>query len=256
MPFGGVERPDRRIAWPPEGVEVMNVRGLTEALATAVVVRLPGGVSIDVACLPALALLKIWAWEDRRYTTPGKDASDLWMFLRHYAEAGNEDRLYDQETEGWPHSPLISKRQVPGYSARMRARSWLTVPSREARLRLSMRSYARRSILMAPSGWSHRCRLATATVRCPSSLRSMLVSLSSQFLDGCRPMLLTLTTRVPATDLGHLLHKNPAKLQTFELSFGNAHVFYTEATPEWCKQLSPRHGPRGARARAHDHRFE
>jgi len=100
MPFGGVERPDRSIAWPPDGVEVMNVRGLTEALATAVVVRLPGGVSVDVACLPALALLKIWAWEDRRYTTPGKDASDLWMFLRHYAEAGNEDRLYDQESEG------------------------------------------------------------------------------------------------------------------------------------------------------------
>jgi RNA repair, ligase-Pnkp-associating, region of Hen1 len=45
-------------------------------------------------------------------------------------------------------------------------------------------------------------------------------------------MLLTLTTtRVPATDLGHLLHKNPARLQTVELSFGNAHVFYTEATP-------------------------
>jgi predicted nucleotidyltransferase len=77
----------------------MNVRGLTEALATAVVVRLPGGGSIDVACLPALALLKIWAWEDRKYTTPGKDASDLWMFLRHYAEAGNEDRLYGQEGE-------------------------------------------------------------------------------------------------------------------------------------------------------------
>lgn len=100
MPFGGVERPDRSIAWPPEGVEVMNVRGLTEALSTAVVVRLPGGVSIDVACLPALALLKIWAWEDRKYTTPGKDASDLWMFLRHHAEAGNEDRLYDEESDG------------------------------------------------------------------------------------------------------------------------------------------------------------
>lgn len=100
IPFGGVERPDRSIAWPPEGVEVMNVRGLTEALATAVAVRLPGGVSIDVACLPALALLKIWAWEDRKYTTPGKDASDLWMFLQHHAEAGNEDRLYDEESDG------------------------------------------------------------------------------------------------------------------------------------------------------------
>jgi 3' terminal RNA ribose 2'-O-methyltransferase Hen1 len=48
-------------------------------------------------------------------------------------------------------------------------------------------------------------------------------------------MLLTLTTtHRPATDLGYLLHKNPAKLQTFELSFGMAHVFYPEATPERC----------------------
>ena len=48
-------------------------------------------------------------------------------------------------------------------------------------------------------------------------------------------MLLTVTTtQAPATDLGYLLHKNPAKLQTFELPFGNAHVFYPEATAERC----------------------
>jgi len=43
-------------------------------------------------------------------------------------------------------------------------------------------------------------------------------------------MLLTLTsTNVPATDLGYLLHKNPSTLQSFPLSFGQAHVFYPEA---------------------------
>lgn len=48
-------------------------------------------------------------------------------------------------------------------------------------------------------------------------------------------MLLTITTtHQPATDLGYLLHKNPAKLQTFELAFGKAHVFYPEATAERC----------------------
>jgi len=48
-------------------------------------------------------------------------------------------------------------------------------------------------------------------------------------------MLLTLTTTYnPATDLGYLLHKNPAKLHSFELSFGKAHVFYPEATTERC----------------------
>ncbi len=48
-------------------------------------------------------------------------------------------------------------------------------------------------------------------------------------------MLLTITTtHTPATDLGFLLQKNPARLQTFPLSFGKAHVFYPEAKPERC----------------------
>src|SRR3954464_8180414 len=48
-------------------------------------------------------------------------------------------------------------------------------------------------------------------------------------------MLLTLTiTHRPATDLGHLVRKNPARVQSFELSFGKAHVFYPEATDERC----------------------
>ncbi len=48
-------------------------------------------------------------------------------------------------------------------------------------------------------------------------------------------MLLTIsTTHRPATDLGFLLHKNPANAHSFELSFGKAHLFYPEATEERC----------------------
>lgn len=48
-------------------------------------------------------------------------------------------------------------------------------------------------------------------------------------------MLLTITsTRRPATDLGYLLHKNPNRVQSFDLSFGKAHVFYPEVTNERC----------------------
>lgn len=48
-------------------------------------------------------------------------------------------------------------------------------------------------------------------------------------------MLLTITTTYqPATDLGYLLVKNPARAQTFELNFGKAHVFYPEASEERC----------------------
>jgi 3' terminal RNA ribose 2'-O-methyltransferase Hen1 len=48
-------------------------------------------------------------------------------------------------------------------------------------------------------------------------------------------MLLTITTtRPPATDLGHLLHKHPERLQSFSLPFGAAHVFYPHATDASC----------------------
>ena len=48
-------------------------------------------------------------------------------------------------------------------------------------------------------------------------------------------MLLTITTtHQPATDLGYLLHKNPARLHSFALPFGEAHVFYPEANVERC----------------------
>ena len=48
-------------------------------------------------------------------------------------------------------------------------------------------------------------------------------------------MLLTITnTGKNATDLGYLLHKNPARPQTAVFSFGKAHVFYPEATLERC----------------------
>ncbi len=52
-------------------------------------------------------------------------------------------------------------------------------------------------------------------------------------------MLLTVTTFAepggwPATDLGFLLHKNPARVQSFEVSAGAAHVFYPVATQARC----------------------
>jgi 3' terminal RNA ribose 2'-O-methyltransferase Hen1 len=48
-------------------------------------------------------------------------------------------------------------------------------------------------------------------------------------------MLLTLTTtHTPATDLGYLLAKNPARFQSFELAFGKAHVFYPEVSEARC----------------------
>ena len=48
-------------------------------------------------------------------------------------------------------------------------------------------------------------------------------------------MLLKISSTAPqATDLGFLLHKNPANLHEVEVAFGKAYVFYTDATPERC----------------------
>ncbi len=48
-------------------------------------------------------------------------------------------------------------------------------------------------------------------------------------------MLLTITTtHQPASDLGYLLAKHPGRVQTFELAFGSAHVFYPEVSDQRC----------------------
>ena len=67
----------------------------------------------------------------------------------------------------------------------------------------------------------------------PGRGRSVLNSRS------CSPyhwrMLLTIATKhQPATDLGFLLHKNPARFQSFPLAFGRADVFYPEADDKRC----------------------
>ncbi|MEO6052756.1 MAG: hypothetical protein ABIP97_01975 [Chthoniobacterales bacterium] len=51
-------------------------------------------------------------------------------------------------------------------------------------------------------------------------------------------MLLSLTTtHTPATDLGFLLHKNPARVHERALSFGKARVIYSEASDEKCQKI-------------------
>lgn len=96
LPFGGVEQRPNEIAWPPDLSVVMNVAGYREALAAAQVVEVHPGLVVRVASLPALAILKLFAWVDRGAADP-KDAIDLATLLRQYGGAGNEDRLFGEE---------------------------------------------------------------------------------------------------------------------------------------------------------------
>jgi predicted nucleotidyltransferase len=98
VPFGGVERPDRTLAWPPEEQTVFDCFGMREAMASGHEVRLPGGASIRVASVPALALLKVTAWQDRKLTHPGRDAGDLMLYLGHYLDCD----MYDHAARYYP----------------------------------------------------------------------------------------------------------------------------------------------------------
>jgi predicted nucleotidyltransferase len=96
LPFGSLEDPAGKIAWPPDGTVLMTVTGFAEALSTAISVAVAEGVVVAVATLPALAVTKLAAWLDR-HTETDKDAVDLRVILQSYHAAGNEDRLYGPE---------------------------------------------------------------------------------------------------------------------------------------------------------------
>ena len=97
VPFGGIEQDGRMIAWPPDRAMVMNVAGFSEAVDAAIEVEIAPGLTLAVASLPSLAVLKLITWLDRWPENQGKDAQDFFHILSSYTEAGNMDRLYDSE---------------------------------------------------------------------------------------------------------------------------------------------------------------
>jgi predicted nucleotidyltransferase len=96
VPFGGVERPDRTIAWPPDDGSVMSTFGMAEALAGALLIRLSSDLVCKVASLPAQLTLKLTAWRERGIAKPRHDSVDIRYLLKSYGEAWNFDRLYEE----------------------------------------------------------------------------------------------------------------------------------------------------------------
>lgn len=94
IPFGGVQE-GSRISWPPDNDFVMNVAGFREALGAAIQVQVDSDLVVPVASLPGLIILKLFAWADRKHEK--RDAPDILRILTEYGDAGNEDRLYEDE---------------------------------------------------------------------------------------------------------------------------------------------------------------
>lgn len=74
---------------------VMSVTGYAEALTSALNVDTGNGLVVRVVSIPALAALKLLAWNERGLQD-NKDAQDLLFLLQHYHEAGNGDRMYEE----------------------------------------------------------------------------------------------------------------------------------------------------------------
>jgi predicted nucleotidyltransferase len=98
IPFRGVTAADGTIEWPPDREIVMNVAGFEEALASSIPIQIEENLTVRVASIPGLMVLKFVAWSDRGRETD-KDAADIYRLLTAYADAGNADRLYDQEMD-------------------------------------------------------------------------------------------------------------------------------------------------------------
>lgn len=94
IPFGGLEEVSGQISWPPDFSIVMNTVGFREAYDGAIEVRIADGLEVKVASLAGLALMKIVAWHDRCFE---RDAEDLGLIMRLYLDAGNQNRVYDEQ---------------------------------------------------------------------------------------------------------------------------------------------------------------
>jgi predicted nucleotidyltransferase len=98
-PFGKIESPPGSIAWPPDQSVKMSVLGFNDVLRNALRVRLGSDLTVLIASIPGMAVLKLIAWNDRRIEFPEKDVADLALLLKNYAQTGNLDRLYGEQSD-------------------------------------------------------------------------------------------------------------------------------------------------------------
>lgn len=99
IPFGAVESSEGSIVWPPDNAIKMNVIGFRDAWEHALLIRIDTEYDIRFVSLPGLAVLKIIAWNDRHNIHPTRDAEDFALLLQYYAHAGNEERLYESDSD-------------------------------------------------------------------------------------------------------------------------------------------------------------
>lgn len=90
VPFGDVLAQDDKIFWPPEQEIAMSVLGFKEVRNTTKEVFIDDELSIQIASLDGIFLLKVVAWTERNLKG-NKDADDIGFIINNYYTI-NEDR--------------------------------------------------------------------------------------------------------------------------------------------------------------------
>jgi predicted nucleotidyltransferase len=111
LPFGAITDKDKKISWPPEHDIIMSMVGFEEAYEHSITVRVSSDPDLDIkmASLPGLAIMKLISWKEK-YPDRKRDAEDLLLIMNKYEEAGNSERLYEEDL------PLL---QEEGFDAKL-----------------------------------------------------------------------------------------------------------------------------------------
>lgn len=97
VPFGEIMKMDDKIFWPPEEETAMSMLGFSEVDKATHKVVIDENLSLNIASLAGIFLLKIVAWNDR-HTSTNKDADDLGFILLNYFNI-NENRVVEQHSD-------------------------------------------------------------------------------------------------------------------------------------------------------------
>lgn len=158
IPFGKIAAPKESFTWPPEHEIEMNILGFNESYEHSILVRLKAEPLVEVrfVSLAGLAIMKIIAWYDK-YPLRRSDAKDLSLLIRNYLAAGNENRVYSQESD-----LIVDDFDYEGASARLLGRDIAAI-SRRKTLEVII------GILNSETGNQSRYRLVEDMVKDPEN---------------------------------------------------------------------------------------
>lgn len=100
IPFGSIASLDRSISWPPENEIVMSTIGFEDAYEQSITIKIKedSDLFVKFASLNGIVTMKLISWNDNA-SRRKKDAADILLIIENYLDAGNIERLYDEEVD-------------------------------------------------------------------------------------------------------------------------------------------------------------